>query len=169
MNYEFFIFLDRWIPDVILAVGGLTGLFTRSSEIIPASKEVGCSLPRLPAKVLGRPATKTNSLVTHIDTDGEKIVNAIFLNQRSVNPSFLCQEKKKVQNMQTLATAYLVQAITYLLVLIDTCIISPSALTTAEELTPGLKTFSLFHSHFLSKTYFGPESRAEHNDKGISI
>ena len=76
-------FLDRWIPDVILAVGGLTGMYTRSSEIIPASEEVGWSKPRLPS------GTMSNSLVTHIDTDGQKIVNAIFLSQRSVNPSFL--------------------------------------------------------------------------------
>ena len=60
-------FLDRWIPDVILAVGGLTGMYTRSSEIIPASEEVGCSKPRLPS------GTMTNSLVTRRELMRAKI------------------------------------------------------------------------------------------------
>ena len=62
------VFLERWIPDVILAVSSMTGLQSQvTSEIIPASQQ--CPLPKLPV------STKSNSLVTHIDTNGKKSVN----------------------------------------------------------------------------------------------
>ena len=64
------VFLERWIPDVIMAVGGMRGKKAHTSELIPVRK--GCSLPSIPY------GTKSNSLVTHIDTNGKKIVNMIF-------------------------------------------------------------------------------------------
>ena len=61
----FGVILEEWKPDVILTVGGYDNGYT--SEMVPAAK--GCSLPNLPQE------TTSNSLVTHIDTNGRKIVS----------------------------------------------------------------------------------------------
>ena len=61
----FGVILEEWKPEVILAVGGFGNGYT--SEMVPAAK--GCALPNLTEE------TTSNSLVTHIDRNGEKIVS----------------------------------------------------------------------------------------------
>ena len=65
-----------WKPEVIVTVGGYGETWDGTewvnipgftSEMVPAAR--GCSLPKLPQEAT------TNSLVTHIDTNGRKIVS----------------------------------------------------------------------------------------------
>ena len=66
--------VEQWKPfgekpvEVILAVAGYYDGYT--SEMVPEAK--GCALPNLPPNL---PETLTNSLVTHIDTNGSRIVS----------------------------------------------------------------------------------------------
>ena len=66
--------VELWKPfgekpvEVILAVGGYFDGYT--SEMVLEAR--GCALPNLPPNL---PETFTNSLVTHIDTNGSKIVS----------------------------------------------------------------------------------------------
>ena len=96
-----FFFLDRWIPDVILVVSGYAGDYTHTSEIIPASKQ--CTLPELPR------GTKSNCLVTHIDTNGERIVNIIYfksvISQCFLHLSGDRESQKNAKNLMATASS----------------------------------------------------------------